>query len=473
MQHIEEHILELFVLGAKQVDGQRPEIQAHLRVCHGCRTLAEQMSKFYLDAEAELENLQRVPTEAQQKALVRVDTALSRLHSDGKMVVHQAPLTPVQRFRGFVRRHPVSSGVGSFALVAAIAAVLNLVLISSPRDKNPSYYKLNTAQDLFEVYNRRDEKLWQMPAPELSGQSEGEQQWNRFASKVVDLYGDGKSEVVTCIRCLGSESQKKNVLQILDADKKVIRRVEIGKPFHFLDTKYGSDFGTLGLVVDNFSGDERKEILVLSIHGRSPSVITRFDAQGNQLGQYWHFGQLLTIYACDLDNDGKKEIIASGINDVNDYKEDSYGVIVVLDPTKIVGDVESVGSPGFGFKLSTAEKYYIRLPNTDMIDTVHSGGPVRRVLVQPYDNENALIFFTQVGRVQDLSLDYVFSKQMKVLSVKSNIDLQNFRSGLIKLGKVTGQIDGNYLDNLKNSVMYWDGKEWNRGVVPVQHDLVN
>ena len=52
MTHIEEHTLELFVLNAKEVRSRRKSIEAHLKKCEGCRTLARTMAEFYANADA-------------------------------------------------------------------------------------------------------------------------------------------------------------------------------------------------------------------------------------------------------------------------------------------------------------------------------------------------------------------------------------------------------------------------------------
>ncbi len=47
MQHIDEHIIELYVLGSELVEERRDEIERHFAECHGCRALADQIQAFY------------------------------------------------------------------------------------------------------------------------------------------------------------------------------------------------------------------------------------------------------------------------------------------------------------------------------------------------------------------------------------------------------------------------------------------
>jgi predicted anti-sigma-YlaC factor YlaD len=54
MNHIDEHTLELFILHAESVEGQRSEIEAHLAECRGCKDLADEIASFHTELKDEL-----------------------------------------------------------------------------------------------------------------------------------------------------------------------------------------------------------------------------------------------------------------------------------------------------------------------------------------------------------------------------------------------------------------------------------
>lgn len=58
MHHIDEHTIELYILGYELEKEQITEIETHLKECHGCRKLAGQMETFYRNAE---ENFHHAP----------------------------------------------------------------------------------------------------------------------------------------------------------------------------------------------------------------------------------------------------------------------------------------------------------------------------------------------------------------------------------------------------------------------------
>ncbi len=63
-----------------------------------------------------------------------------------------------------------------------------------------------------------------------------------------------------------------------------------------------------------------------------PSQFVLLDGRGRLLGEYWHSGHLDTVAFMDLDEDGTKEILLSGVN--NGYRA---AALAVLDPRNFTG----------------------------------------------------------------------------------------------------------------------------------------
>jgi hypothetical protein len=69
------------------------------------------------------------------------------------------------------------------------------------------------------------------------------------------------------------------------------------------------------------------------------------------------------------------------------------------------------------------------------------------------------------------SFEYIFARNMAIIQVKAQDPTGPIHDQLVREGKLTGKFDEAYLDNLKNEVRYWDGKEWRRERVMVSHNL--
>jgi hypothetical protein len=378
--------------------------------------------------------------------------------------------TRLARFQYFARRHPVATGAGSFAVMATLVLLVSFVLKPPSRDPNPAYVHLNEAQNTLEVYNRDDEKLWLLPVADGRYVASAEYLPNIYLTQVADLNGDEKNEVITAVPYAGDRPRRLNSLHVFDAGKKLLTEKKLGEAVHFLQARYSENFNINNVLVDDFDGNGKMEILVSVANERSPFFLIRLDAEGNEIGQYWHFGHLRGVYLADLNNDGRKEIILCGINDVLDDTNESFPVIAVLDPAKMMGKTEAVGSRGFGFLPSQAELYYIRMPRVEMTNLLNAEAAMK--YMRPGRDEN-LIFYYESSTADHVPIfDYTLTKDMRVTEVKSNEATFRLNDRLVQEGKTLVKMDSAYFENLKTGVKYWDGKEWRNEVVQVEHGEV-
>jgi hypothetical protein len=213
-----------------------------------------------------------------------------------------------------------------------------------------------------------------------------------------------------------------------------------------------------------------KDIYVVWGNGRSPNVIARYDASGNELGQYWHFGNLLGMFAIEVNSDGTKELIVTGTNDTLDSLRLEFPAIAVLDPRRIVGKKKSACSPGFAMQESDAEFYYLRLPVSPLSVALVKHETVTRLT---QDKDGTLAFMTtNTSALADpnaAAYEYRFSTDFRILEVKSTSGTDQLYGRKVKEGLVKGTIDAAYLNALKGGVQYWDGKEWVKEALRIKH----
>jgi len=457
MDHIDEHILELYALGASSVKGKRRAIKAHLAACEGCRRLLEQMQVFYYEAESKAQE-QNGLTMATRESLLRRSQELVPLEEIGPPGIFTEVRTPLNRFRGFVHMHPVISSGGTLVLVALMAVLLSVFRTRPTQDDNASYVHLNESQGMLEVYNRGNEKLWQIASAELSNVAQVERTRGVSLTEVADLDGDGRNEIVTVVPCLGEDRIQRNIIHIFSADKKLRKRIEFGGPIQFQGVQYSGNHSSLGLVVGDFCGNGRKEIVVTSTDVRSPCAVERFDADGNLLGVYWHFGTLDVIHAIDLHHDGKIQIVLSGLHDPVEPRTERFPVIVVLDPSKIAGKTESSASKGFGLPGSSAEAFYVQLPRSELNEAMSSEPYINRFDLLSFNATDVLSFWLRGTAPDRLPIfEFRFSMNMQAIAVKA--EDQTVRLYQKQFGAA---LDKDYLARLKEGIMYWDGERWKK-----------
>ncbi len=469
MNHYSEHVLEMYVVGSEKVESQRHEIDAHLRECHGCRALVTSIGEFYGEMKQEYDRTEGLEPK-EQKALVPVDLSVTPLNEPFASPVLYKPQTMLEKIRYYLIRYPVRTVSAGVASTSLLASLVFFTIGDFLQDRNPSMYTYNNKTGYFEVYNKRYTKLWELPIVSVENLSESEINQHLTFSRIADFNGDSVNEVLTTARLPDDRTAIfQNKLRVFDAKKNLLFAKDFNTDFQYLNRLYDNVFSASALLVEDFEGHGKNQIVVSAINIRSPMYLQRLDGNLNVLGEYWHFGQLGGLFAKDINNDGINEIITFGVDDSQDTVNVTRLCVIVLDATKITGRKKSTATPGFAMPLSDAEILYLHFPLCDM--NVVLGNIPNKIHFQS-ETDGLLTFSTTSNRPDNApDFHYLFSNDMRVVEVKSTTATERVREQLIKEGKVKGSIDKAYLENLKNEVLYWNGTSWQKGWTKVNHSL--
>ncbi len=472
MTHIEEYILELFVLGAPEVETRRPEILAHLEECHGCRSLVGEIQTFYSQLDHEFDAQAKAPNQEPENFLPRTrdrGLALKKRREELEKLFETRPRPPVMFFKraGYViRRHPVIAGAGSVVSVGLLAAALMVGAKDLFKDRNPAYtiYK----SDYIEVFNKENTPIWNLPAVSLDEIRNEESNTGVSYTQIADMDGNGLNEIVTVLDVCGETTSGIWKLKIFDGPDNLRLQRDFTTEFHFRNRLYPDNFAAKSFVIRKMQ--QGAEIYCLAENQFSPSYLARMDPSGKILGEYWHFGHLRYLYEADLFHAGRQQLIVSGTNDLDDTAHNEFGVIIVLDPEKITGKTTSTAVTGFGLQKSGAELYYIRLPRVDM-NYAYNDRLFASLIKQL---GNGLLEVNISNKLDSSADDYIwfkilFTPDMKAISARSANVTDEHHDELAAAGKVTGRIDSLYLQHLQNSIRYWDGSGWQNHAVMVNH----
>ena len=448
MEHVEEHILELYVLGSREVEGRRTEIRTHLETCAGCRSLAEEIASFYAEANEELRDLKNAGPD-EKKALIRAQRGVHRIKKQFSTPMPFVASAPMGKVRYFVYQHPIAAGGGVFAFGAAAVVALSLLLNGGPRDTNPAHVFYNIQQSRLEILNKENQKLWDFPSPGLTQSWQDEKTTGMVQALVTDLKKDGINEVLTVLP-VGDEGSALRALRVFDGQEHLLFRQGFDRKFRYLNRSYSPEFGADGLVVCSLERNGPSNIFVMAGHrDRSPSFVARFDANGDPIGELWHFGRVRLPYLTDFDKNGKPEIVLIGINDTGDTaKSDSaveFPMIAVIDPSKIIGQKKSVCAQGFDMPTSDAELYYIRLPYSDMNTALEVEGCVLNM--RSHDDSSIVFTVSSSETIQQMPIqfDYIFNDDMSVREVKSTNVTDRLHTVLVQQGKIGSKMNKGYL----------------------------
>jgi hypothetical protein len=475
MNHIDEHTIEMYVLGSELVMERQEEIEAHFKECHGCHTLAEQMEEFYQKAEEGLEEV--IPERAKSKALIRSRAGLPTMQEPYGFPAHYPPTTPLAKVFYFIRRHPVTVGATSFAVMAALGWFLNDAIrnFSSDKvikDKNPSYPHINPNNATIEIYNKENQLLWFVPTRITSQISQNDLERSTQQIIISDLDGDKNNEVITSLQ-VGGDPLSKHPVTIFSYSGKLVQELNFNEQVNFRGAKYEDTFGANEIICEDFEGNGKKDIITITNGGRSPNILNRLSNEGSVLGQYFHFG-VGSIAVINIQ--GQRRIVYFGENDVNEPDSLNFAVICILDPLKIIGKTEASDSRGFGLPVSNADLFVIRFPLSDMNYLWHSKASTSSINSTATNGVKTINVWvngiysddkSQVGN--DPAFEYILSEDMHILEVKYSGRTLKLRQQLVSQGKLQGTFDQTYLENLKKGVRYWDGKLWQKEPTIVKH----
>lgn len=472
MTHIDENTLELLALGDERTRKREKQIRRHLAGCEVCSRLYQEIKSFYEDVEREMESAVPPLSRMAARSLVRKRNELEPYFAEPEVKVAsyaevRAP-SVWRRINRFSREHPVGSTIGLFAIAAALALSAGYLWKWAVPDSNPAYVQLNPNQRVMEVFNRRSGLLWSLPVLRIEELDQYQSNFNAHETIVSDLEGDGTNEVITAAPLPGNDYYSPLRVYNGKGGLERSRTFEDGD-VTFAGEHYYSTFKPSFLISDRMAGGTENLFVVVN-NGRSPCYLARLDPNLRVIGKYWHYGTFVP-YKSGIVRDSVRYIIITGIDDMGEMSGDKSVFVAVLDPTKIVGDRESIGTPGFGLAPSTAEMYYIKLPNSS-ISSVEALGMGSRIVG---DSKRQFFEVQQSSPLPALAagywgFDFVFSsKSMAVEQVKYNDPTPETFQMLKKEGKLKGNLDKQYLENLKNGVRYWDGKEWVKKPTRILH----
>lgn len=473
MTHIDENTLELLVLGDPKVRRREKQLRQHLAECAGCMGLFEEIRSYYAEVELHKSPSGFPVSSVGQRALIRKRNELEPYFElpETRAVPYAEVRMPSRwkRIDQFRRTHPVSSTFAVFAVAVVLA--LSAGYFRNALAPNPSYVHLNIQKGTMQVFSKNNRLLWSIPG---SGLQEAKHQMRQYGTaywQVTDLNSDGGRDVATILPGLGTGGNAGARLQIFGPSGKLQRRVDIDPgSVSFRGHVYSQPFGPINMMVADVGKNGEKEMFVGVTDGHSPYCVYRLDAHGDILGEYWHFGNLAGMASVEL-SDGKRYLALCGENDIEDREKTSYPVLIILDPTKIVGKTQSEVTPGFGFKQSDAEVYYVRLSNTDMNYALHAYMAVRRLNGES-DKQMSFNLDSGPSALPDgmsPSFDVTFSKRMTVLAYNASNASITIHGELRNQGLVKGTIDKAYLSKLKDEARYWNGSDWVEKPTRIDH----
>jgi hypothetical protein len=139
--------------------------------------------------------------------------------------------------------------------------------------------------------------------------------WRTNTTLVQDVDGDGKVEVLFVLSTtMGNGAVLGNRLICYDAGGTERWRYAPGRKTRWQDRQFDAAY-SIWWVLGPFSIDGKRRLLVSASNSFFPCQISLLDAAtGRLVGEYWHFGALLSGVVFDANGDDRLEVFAGGVN---------------------------------------------------------------------------------------------------------------------------------------------------------------
>lgn len=339
------------------------------------------------------------------------------------------------------------------------------------RDMNPDDYNYNTAQNLLEVYNKKNEVIWSLPLGNAEKCLERDNK-GHFEVRLADMDGNGTNEILTTMPNRRNDTGEAYHLNIINLADNHETKIFFDQEFQYLDRKDYSFKFNAGMILTEGQNTSAPNILVTCPNIlRSPFFLARLDNTGKTIGRYWHFGQLGEMYKLDINRDGTEELVLCGVNDSPDKTNEEFAVFAVLDPLKIKGNTKSTATPGFKMPFSNAEIIYVQFPFIKPRKIFNSATATREMSIEGDDLLHFEVYYHD-GDIKEtpVTFHFYFTRDMKIKSVKSHNITNRFFEKLYRERKIKTPLNTQFLENLKNGVRYWDGKNWKKEWTMVKHN---
>ena len=451
INHFDEATIELYVLGAHEVDGVRADIEKHLLECGECMELMQDLTQYYAEV-AEQQSRERT---SRSSSIVRIKNAIARRWDRGYSLEKPPRRSLGQHVVLSVKAYPARWTSAFLVLVV----LLVLLLPRTGAQKGAVSYA-RAEKEYLVAYDATGLELWRHHIG--YGYDFGSLDPRTVGDYLVtaDVDHDGLKEVFATFGWL-PENVEQNVIVCYNNDGTERWRFLFHRNMIFgRDTV--TDSYKVGIMrVGDFLHCGEPQVVAIAQHSPSyPSALTFLRGKDKKLlGEYWHPGYMQALISREAEGDSVSELVVGGENNSLDQ-----AFLAVLDPRVISGYGPSAGLfRASGIQVGK-EKYYVLFPRTDLKQFESHKRNVLGFLVQRSGNL-LLAAVSEWLNDNTYAMEYYFDTSMRCVKVEQSDKFSTMRRKLELEGKLKPISEESYNENLRSGVRYWDGEKFVRRLV--------
>ena len=283
--------------------------------------------------------------------------------------------------------------------------------------------------------------------------------------KFFDLDNDGKNEIFENKTIVESKKEAGFLIHTLNGDTIFDRNFYLDIRFDQHPYVKEEKFGIRKFEISDFDKDGESELLmVLNIIGYFTSLVAILNIETEEIERmYVSVGYLRDVEILDLDGDGFDEVLLA--TEFKGYREKG---LIVLDSRFIHGK----GILGERYQKTDMEKGIEKaafiVPQT-VIGKILSEDNTQKAFKKGFPNflaqveENYFSFFVEdwyTRGKEDVGLIFEFYNDLNVRSIVSRDNYDIKAKELFDSGVINFEADGLFLDTYRDSILYWNGTEF-------------
>ncbi len=262
-----------------------------------------------------------------------------------------------------------------------------------------------------------------------------------------DIDGDENLEVLFSTQT--QDNFNEGTLYCLNRKGMLLWKFKAGKLMKYGRQVYTSDYRIEGFSGCDINNDGQGEIVMYSTQRHFfPCQLVVLSSKGELLGEFWNAGHISDFDCADLNRDGKKEILAVGMNN-----EHEAGCLVVFDCSRVHGSSPQKANNFSCQSLEPGtEREYILFPRTDVdiLESVNESMESLDVL-----KDDRIIVRAHMSKIL-----YDFDYNLVLQEARNTHYFENKYRKAAAEGKIKSALTDEYFARLGRGLLYWNGRDW-------------
>lgn len=342
---------------------------------------------------------------------------------------------------------------------AVILTMLLTYFFALDFDDNPAILE-NNGTTLY-VKNKNGKLLWSRQ--KLIGDRMNSESYLKSVQKIIDVNNDGINEVLLAGEPLESLTKKEEIGRIVCTDFKGEKiwdynfKDTVSTKTEVLPTIYNN------WMIDTLSINNQKLLFVIANNQQSfSSAIFCLELKtGKRInGTLWNAGFIMKGIIIDLEDDGRKGIVAIGHN--NGYESP---ILFAVDVENINGFNPATVNYKLIGKQNSELISYILIPKTDFTNYYNESRVGTLADVLQFRNDLQKILFATIegnSSSERGEVWYYLDKNLRDFDIVIGENLRIKRDSLVGRGKLSYPLTDTkeYRDSLKSQMLYWKNGRW-------------